>query len=161
MSDWVCYLIYSVTCGNTYIGASNNAEKRLRAHNGGKKGAKRTRGNTWLPLVIISGFESKNACLSFESGWKRLWRTRNNSRLWDLSMITQMTLKYNNDAKWNRILDLLYFVYNTTYIGHKFMMNDKFKHPIIIPPDMTLNIFNEEAVISSLAWPYFMETNII
>jgi len=83
---WVCYLLYSLESNSTYIGSTNNAEKRLNAHNSGK-GAKYTMGETWCPYLIIHGFENKIMCLSFESQWKRLSKRRNNSRM---SLVNQV-----------------------------------------------------------------------
>ena len=48
MDNWVCYIIENR--GYTYVGVSNNAVKRLRAHNGEiKGGAKYTtsKGSGW------------------------------------------------------------------------------------------------------------------
>jgi predicted GIY-YIG superfamily endonuclease len=115
MDNWVCYLIRSLDSNCTYIGATNNFKKRITTHNKGK-GAKYTKGQLWVPILIVSNFETKNACLSFESGWKRLSRTRKNSKL------EKFNLKYDKDTKWNRIMDLLYFVHNFAYVNGKFSM---------------------------------------
>ena len=56
MDNWVCYIIENK--GYTYVGVSNNANKRLRAHNGEiKGGAKYTtsKGHGWKHICIISG----------------------------------------------------------------------------------------------------------
>ena len=55
--NWVCYIIENR--GYTYVGISNNAVNRLRAHNGEiKGGAKYTtsKGSGWKHICIISGF---------------------------------------------------------------------------------------------------------
>jgi len=120
---WSCYLICSLDTNQTYIGATNNFQKRLDKHNSGK-GAKKTKGQTWIPYVVIDGFHHKNACLSFESGWKRLARTRSNKKLNGICTMTEQSITYlTYDTKWNRIIDLLYFFYHVTLIGTKYRMN--------------------------------------
>jgi predicted GIY-YIG superfamily endonuclease len=158
MCDWVCYLIMSLDSNDTYIGSSNNQPKRLNDHNNNnqsRRGAKRTRGQTWVPVIVISGFSSKNACLSFESGWKRLSKRRNNDRLEAINCLDNLNLRYRRNTKQNRILDLLYFVHNITMVDNKFRINYDLKHPIIPPTELTINIFLDEW-IEDLPWPYFI-----
>ena len=160
MCDWLCYLIMSLDSNSTYIGSTNNIKNRLNAHNNNdpnikRKGAKRTRGQTWIPILIISGFYHKNACLSFESGWKKLSKKRNNQRLYFINQMTSSNFSYTNDPKWNRIMDLLYFVHNFTYIGTKFMINYDVRHPINQPDKLKIKIFMEDW-IKDLPWPYFI-----
>ncbi len=162
MSYWVCYLIMSLNSNDTYIGSSNNQPKRLANHNNDnpnikRRGAKRTRGQTWVPIIIISGFHDKKACLSFEAGWKRLSRKRNNDRLSMINIINGYDLKYNRDPKWNRIMDLLYFLDNVSLLDTKFKLNYDFRHPINLPDKMYINIFIEEMVkIHTMALFYRM-----
>ncbi|AGF85201.1 nuclease superfamily protein [Moumouvirus goulette] len=160
MSNWVCYLIMSLDSNDTYIGSTNNQPKRLNAHNNNnpdivRKGAKRTRAQTWVPVIIISGFHDKRACLSFESGWKRLARRRNNNRLHELNSMSDENFKYTRDTKWNRIMDLLYFVHNITLLDTKFKLNHNIQHPINIPNYLTINIFIEKE-IKLLPWPFYI-----
>jgi len=57
MDNWVCYIIKNKNC--TYVGVSNNAEKRLRAHNGViKGGAKYTtsKGSGWKHIMYYKRF---------------------------------------------------------------------------------------------------------
>ena len=71
MSKWVCYILKSVDTNKTYVGATDNLLRRLSDHNGlngSSRGAKATRGRTWFPILFVSGFPNKIACLSFESG---------------------------------------------------------------------------------------------
>ena len=59
----------------TYVGVSNNAEKRLRAHNGEiKGGAKYTtsKGPGWKHVCIISGFPTKIEAMQFEWALKHV-----------------------------------------------------------------------------------------
>ena len=48
----------------TYVGYTNNLQKRISLHNSGK-GAKFTRGRTWK-LIYKEKFESKNEAISRE-----------------------------------------------------------------------------------------------
>jgi predicted GIY-YIG superfamily endonuclease len=150
----------SLDSNNTYIGSSNDQPKRLNAHNNNnpnikRKGAKRTRGQTWTPIIIISGFHHKNACLSFESGWKRLSKRRNNQRLYFINQMTGLDLSYSADPKWNRIIDLLYFTHNFTFMDTKFMLNYDIKHPVNQPEGLVIKIFMEDW-IKDLPWPHFI-----
>ena len=154
MCDWVCYLIFSLSSNDTYIGSTNNQPKRLQTHNCGK-GAKRTRGKTWVPIIIVSGFHHKNACLSFESGWKRLSKTRSSIKLQPINEMCGTDLNYEKDTKWNRIMDLLYFVHNFTLLDTKFRLNYDMKHVLNQPNDLTINIFMEDW-IADLPWPHFV-----
>ena len=73
--NWLCYLIKSVDSNRTYIGATNNLERRLNDHcglNGKSRGAKTTRGEMWYAVLYIDGFKNKIECLSFEYQFKRM-----------------------------------------------------------------------------------------
>ena len=73
MEKWVCYIIENK--GYTYVGVSNNAEKRLRAHNGEiAGGAKYTtsKGSGWRHICIVSGFPTKIESLQFEWALKHI-----------------------------------------------------------------------------------------
>ena len=61
--DWCVYLLLSDNKKRTYFGASNNPEKRLRAHNGELVGgAKATKlGRPWKHVCIISGLDKISA----------------------------------------------------------------------------------------------------
>ena len=75
--NYVCYLLNSSISNRTYIGITNNLTKRLRQHNGEIcGGAKYTRSfRPWKPILIVSGFYTKNQTLSFEY---RVKKKRNN-----------------------------------------------------------------------------------
>lgn len=163
MCDWVCYMIVSLTSNETYIGSSNNQFKRLNAHNNNNKevkrvGAKRTSGRVWIPLLIVSGFDTKIACLSFEAGWKRLVKYRSDKKLQLINLAYDCNLKYTKCPIYNRILDLTWFMNSFTYIYDKFAINYEFKHPIIQPESLTLNLFNDLS-IDQLPWPHFVSIN--
>lgn len=160
MCEWLCYLLMSLDSNCTYIGSTNNFVRRLNNHNNNdpsikRKGAKRTRGQTWIPILIVTGFHHKNACLSFESGWKRLSHHRALHSLSSINQMTQHNLSYGSDPKWNRIMDLLYFVHNFTFLDTKFMLNREVCHPINQPEGLVVNIFLENWIME-LPWPHFI-----
>lgn len=155
-SDWTCYLLKSLDSNKTYIGATNNLPKRIATHNAGK-GAKYTRGQTWIPILHVTGFESKHACLSFESGWKKCHRYRSNKRLSSIQDIIQIT--YANKPEHDRIVDLLYFLYHTTYIDSHYVMDAKRCMPLFLS-SLTVNVFQESQLLS-LAWPLHVECKMI
>lgn len=155
---WVCYLIASLDSNDTYVGSTNDQPKRLGTHNVGK-GAKRTKGQTWIPILVISGFHDKRACLSFEAGWKRLSKSRSNKKLADINQLCDTNLSYGRDTRWNRLMDLLYFLHNTTLLDSKFVMNHDMKLPLNSPEELVMNVFMED-FIADLPWPYFIEIQI-
>lgn len=161
MSDWVCYLLRSLDNNHTYIGATNDSERRLNAHNSmskGRKGAKRTCGQTWVHVLIVSGFRDKRSCLSFEAGWKRLAKSRSNKKLAFISLLSGEEYKYTRDTIMNRILDLLYFVHHTSFIGTKFMINHDYRVPVLLPDYLALNTYID---INTFPWPYFAVVKLI
>lgn len=111
---WVCYLLQSLDSNRTYIGATNNLFKRINMHNSGK-GAKYTRGQTWMPVLIVKGFINKNSCLSFEKGWQKFYKKRSTNNL---------NFRYTKDNTWNRVLDLLYFSLNCSLVNCKFKLHN-------------------------------------
>jgi predicted GIY-YIG superfamily endonuclease len=72
MSNYLCYCIRNENENKTYIGITNNFKKRIRQHNGILSGgAKYTHGDKWSPIIILTGFISKNQVLRFEYLWKK------------------------------------------------------------------------------------------
>lgn len=74
--EYVVYLLRDSSSGRTYIGTTNDLERRLRQHNGEiKGGAKYTtaRGGDWRPMVVVRGFGmyGKTYALRFEWRAKR------------------------------------------------------------------------------------------
>lgn len=69
MSD-ACYLLLAADGKHTYIGCSNNVEKRLRQHNGeicgGAQYTCRPEWRPWVHAAIVSGFTTRKSALSFE-----------------------------------------------------------------------------------------------
>lgn len=63
----VVYVLKEIEGKRTYVGYTNNLEKRLRSHNGEiSGGAKYTRGRKWEVYGYIKGFEDRKSALSFE-----------------------------------------------------------------------------------------------
>jgi putative endonuclease len=152
MCDYLCYMIASLDSNKTYIGSTNNFPKRFEKHNSGT-GAKSTRGQTWVPIITVAGFQTKNACLSFEAQWKRLSKKRTNSRFILMNMMgPSINLFYDSDTKWNRIMDLIYFMHNFTLVGDKFKLDCGTN----LPNQLTISIFSGE-FIGDLPWPHFVK----
>ena len=73
----LCYLLQSVDSNRTYIGVTDNMLRRLSQHNGERSGgAKATRGEAWIVVLCVTGFQTRNGALSFETLWKRMQRKR-------------------------------------------------------------------------------------
>lgn len=155
MNNWVCYVILSDSTNQTYVGASNDAIRRLHNHNRGA-GAKRTKGQTWSHTFIVSGFECKRSCLSFEAGLKRLGKRRSNSRFKKINLAYNLELKYTRNFVSNRLLDLLYFVRNFSYVKPKFVMGCAEK---IRPRNLVLT-YNAYEYMLDLPWPRFITIDI-
>tara|TARA_B100000795_G_scaffold201761_1_gene155559 strand:+ start:64 stop:300 length:237 start_codon:yes stop_codon:yes gene_type:complete len=64
-------MIKSITPGTnkSYVGYTNNIQKRLEKHNT-NKGAKSTKGYKWL-LIYSKKFKSKNEAMSYEYKLKK------------------------------------------------------------------------------------------
>ena len=77
MSSHFVYLIGSKSNFKftTYVGYTNNLEKRLNLHNN-SKGAKFTRGRTWF-LICKKSYKSKSIALKEEYKLKRNYNLRN------------------------------------------------------------------------------------
>lgn len=106
-SNWVCYILKSVDSNKTYVGATDNLYRRLCDHNGLhgiSKGAKATKGQMWYVAFCVSGFPNKIACLSFESGLRRIKRRKCKHFY---------KYKYGDTTIMRRIVDL----YNLLYVG--------------------------------------------
>lgn len=75
-----CYMLY--TEGNTYIGATNDPDRRLRQHNkeisGGARatGIKVAQGFIWKRACYITGIPEWRSALQIEWRWKQLGRTQ-------------------------------------------------------------------------------------
>lgn len=70
------YLLYCDNGRRTYIGATNDPDRRLRQHNRELSGgAASTQGKSWTRACYVSGFPDWNAALQFEWMWK--YKSRN------------------------------------------------------------------------------------
>ena len=69
---WVVYVL-ECSDGTFYTGATNNIERRLKAHNS-KRGAKYTRSRTPCTLIAQTDSYSKSQCLKIERRFKLLPR---------------------------------------------------------------------------------------
>ena len=77
MSDDDSYIVYLLsTCEapyQTYVGMTNNKERRLKQHNGilsgGARATSRRKGE-WKRVLYVSGFPDKITALQFEWAWK-------------------------------------------------------------------------------------------
>ena len=69
---------YMVRCadGTLYTGWTNCLEKRLKAHNGGRNGAKYTKTKRPVSLVYYEGFITKEEAMQREYQIKQLTRER-------------------------------------------------------------------------------------
>ena len=69
---------YMVKCadGTLYTGWTNCLEKRLKAHNGGRNGAKYTKTKRPVSLVYYEGFITKEEAMQREYQIKQLTRER-------------------------------------------------------------------------------------
>jgi len=72
-TDWTVYILSGCSSKSnrlgTYVGMTNNLQKRLAAHNRGK-GAKSTKGRSWSVLCSLSPLASKSHALSLEASIK-------------------------------------------------------------------------------------------
>lgn len=72
---WSVYLLESLDGKRTYVGMTNNLDRRLRQHNHELAGgAAATSGRDWRRLVSVQGFPDHRAALQFEWRWKQLTR---------------------------------------------------------------------------------------
>jgi predicted GIY-YIG superfamily endonuclease len=70
---WYVYLLSDGR--KTYVGMTNNLDRRLRQHNGELAGgARATRGGSWERVCHVSGFQTQVAALQFEWRWKYFTR---------------------------------------------------------------------------------------
>jgi predicted GIY-YIG superfamily endonuclease len=74
---YLCYILSSNDSSKTYVGITNNMDRRLRQHNGELVGgAKYTNiGRPWRISAIITGFENHQQVLQFEWALKYMTKT--------------------------------------------------------------------------------------
>lgn len=68
------YYIYILKCadGTYYTGSTNNIEKRVKAHNVAKTGAKYTKSRRPVQLIYMEEFQTKSEALIREHAIKQL-----------------------------------------------------------------------------------------
>jgi predicted GIY-YIG superfamily endonuclease len=68
---WYVYLLGACNGKGTYVGMTNNLDRRLKQHNGEQSGgAKATHGQQWRRICYVEGFPDQTAALQFEWAWK-------------------------------------------------------------------------------------------
>ena len=99
----VCYCIQNENKKKTYVGATNNFDKRIRQHNSIiSGGAKSTKGHIWFPLIHIIGFDDRKSLLQFEWQWKHCLK----SKLKGLYRRIEMLEYILQDKKWEKLIIL-------------------------------------------------------
>lgn len=73
MADWILYVLVSGDGSRTYVGITNDLERRLEQHNGERKGgAKSTRaGRPWSLGTTFGPFETRASAQEAEYRLKR------------------------------------------------------------------------------------------
>jgi predicted GIY-YIG superfamily endonuclease len=88
MSEHFVYLLKEVDGYRTYIGYTNNLERRLRMHNGEiKGGAKYTTGRKWEFILYLSGFPSNIIALQCEWRCKHPYGKKKRGKSGDIGRI--------------------------------------------------------------------------
>jgi predicted GIY-YIG superfamily endonuclease len=99
---FICYLIQNQNQHKTYIGATINFPRRIRQHNGELTGgAKYTKGDSWKPVLLVSGFTTWNETLRFEFIWKHIKVKTSQSR--GLIRRFEMLEFLLNKDEWNHL----------------------------------------------------------
>jgi predicted GIY-YIG superfamily endonuclease len=114
-NHFICYLLISETSNQTYVGITNNLERRIKQHNGHLSGgAKYTRsGRPWKIYGYVEGFcMDKSSVLKFEWRWKFLSKKEKGypleKRLSSLQKLITNPSEYIQDfclhekLKWNK-----------------------------------------------------------
>ena len=74
MHSYVCYCLQSLTTPKTYVGVTNNLQRRVRQHNqelvGGAKYTKT--GGPWTVAILVGPFLTYQHALHFEWHWKHM-----------------------------------------------------------------------------------------
>ena len=73
-SPYLCYLLVSQSSRRTYVGITNNLNRRLRQHNGELVGGARAThvGRPWACYLTVEGFPTQQSSLQFEWMWKHM-----------------------------------------------------------------------------------------
>ena len=115
-SEWYCYLLVSEDFKRTYIGATNNPDRRLRQHNGEMSGgAKATAGRKWRRLLLICGFPDSIAALQFEWAFKyhsRKYGSGIQNRIKGLKYLLESNKSTSNAIPFSEWMSLPYIIAN-------------------------------------------------
>jgi predicted GIY-YIG superfamily endonuclease len=81
LMSYSCYCLYSLNTkylSETYVGVTNDLERRLRQHNGELVGgAKKTKKRRpWEYAIQIHGFTNQTMAMKFEFAWQQPHRSR-------------------------------------------------------------------------------------
>jgi len=72
---WYVYWLQDDKSNKTYIGKTNDLDRRLRQHNGELSGgAFATHGSHWHRVCHVTGFPDERGALQFEWAWKHYSR---------------------------------------------------------------------------------------
>jgi len=109
------YILREINGNRTYVGYTNNLDRRIRQHNGEiKGGAKYTQGKKWEYAAYISGFPNNIIALQFE------WKLKHSGikysgmkgRLESLKTILQLEKLTSNSTINNNELNIELFIRN-------------------------------------------------
>lgn len=96
----ICYCIQNENKNKTYVGATNNFNRRIRQHNSIiSGGAKSTKGNQWFPLIHVMGFDDRKSLLQFEWQWKHCLKCKLKGIYRRLEMLEYIL----RDNKWKNL----------------------------------------------------------
>lgn len=136
---WVNYIIFNEN-KKTYIGSTNNIDRRIRQHNGIiKGGAKYTRGSKWNYYCIIFTF-NMNKCKYLSQEWHLKYVGRKN-KLFGKNGKKKSIEKYFYNKKFKKYRNILF-------------ISNKYKHltPLLNTNFFIiyLNLINYETVLSCI-----------
>jgi predicted GIY-YIG superfamily endonuclease len=116
-----CYIIYNNN--NSYVGMTNNIERRIRQHNQIiKGGAKYTRliGNGWNYICFIDGFKSKIHALQFEWALKHINKKKGILNRMDNLILLLNKKNWTSKAPCSIDYELTLNICDITFINEKF-----------------------------------------
>ena len=147
--EWYSYLLFSLNTNRTYIGATNNPDRRLRQHNGEiSGGAYATKGKEWIRAVYIGGFPDWSAALQFEWSWKRHSRGKSGlgGKLQGLLNLLRTEKSTTKAIPFNMWEKKVFLVFNEEYqdILGKFDIYRTLKEQYI--PKMSFNDFHKLSI---------------
>ena len=135
-TDYICYLLTSTNPKfkqRTYVGITNNINRRLRQHNGELVGgAKATRvGKPWKIWMTVEGFPTHISSLQFEWMWKHMSPKKSHGKK---SRITKLRNLFLNKERWTiksplaKTIPLIVTIYdyldlNNNYVDETLIMD--------------------------------------